>query len=157
MRYLFAFCTLLLLSSCQWFESKGSMTQKLIRQDMESIDWNQVDKFPLYDECDENASKVSQERCFTESVKAHLEQIFKTLTIDHRDALSKLTAIKIAVDTTGSILLEEVIRKEQESDNTFDLLLRDSIGKLPKLYPALKRGLPVRVSCMVPIQIEIEN
>ncbi len=157
MRYLFAFCILLVLSSCQWFESKGSMTQKLIRQDMESIDWNQVDKFPLYDQCDENASKVSQERCFTESVNAHLEQIFTALTTDHREALSKLTAIKIAVDTTGAIVLEEVIRTEDETDITFDLLLKDRIGNLPKLYPALKRGLPVRVSCMVPIHIEIEN
>lgn len=159
MRYLLYVFVLILLSSCQWFESKGVMAQKMIQQDMESIDWNQVDQYPLNDFCDENASKLSQERCFKEQLMIHMQRIFEHLSEDYQGELASLDSIKVMVDTLGIIQLEEVFQGDQlhENEQQFRTLLADSLRAIPHFYPALKRGIPVTVHCKIPIQISIEE
>ena len=57
MRALACFICLLLMTSCDWFTSGDVKTRKLVELEMQSINWEELDQYPLFDECDEMAGK----------------------------------------------------------------------------------------------------
>ena len=68
------FLTMLIIcsfTSCNFFDSADEKTQKLVNQELQSIDWTNVDHYPLFDDCDENASKATQKDCFIETLSLH--------------------------------------------------------------------------------------
>ena len=61
------------LCSCNFFESKEKRTQELIDSQLSEIDWNSIDTYPLFLDCDETASKEVQRHCFEGKLIAHFE------------------------------------------------------------------------------------
>ena len=62
--------------SCDFFESKDKKTQKLVDQELLEIDFNDVDDYPLFDDCDETATKEQQKSCFEDRLTSHLAMDF---------------------------------------------------------------------------------
>ncbi len=53
-----------LFTSCDWFTSNEEKTQELVNEEMRNINFNEVDRYPLFDNCDEMLGKEEQLDCF---------------------------------------------------------------------------------------------
>jgi hypothetical protein len=140
-------------TSCGLFESKAEKTQKLVEKELQQIDWTNVDHYPLFDECDETASKLKQKTCFEEKLVLHLSSDLQQFEIVSERQVKDVIFIDIIVQSDGSITVLNIENQEvfQEQQQDFEQLVENSLNSLPRIEPALKRGVPVRAKFRIPI------
>ncbi len=158
MRMLWILTGLCLFTSCNWLSSKEERTQKLVEQQMREIDWNEIDQYPLFSNCDETASKTAQRNCFQSSLLAHLSRRLKEFEFTLEGAVDDTLYIEFLIDGNGKITLLEMDRNSRVSDQIpeFENLLVQSLTNVPKVAPALKRGIPVSAKFRLPIVLKTE-
>ena len=142
-----------LFTSCDWFTSKEEKTQELVNEEMRNINFNEVDKYPLFDNCDEMLDKTGQLDCFQNTL---LEQYTGTLEDFEFQFVSDINTsiyVDFLVDYKGEISVLEV-QRNQDIENQipeFRSIITQSLKGLPPLSPALKRGVPVSSKFRIPI------
>lgn len=146
---------LCLLVSCTLFESKETMTRELINAELREIDWNTVDAYPLFENCDETAPKALQRECFENVLLSHFQETVNQFEFTVDPQLDSLASVLFVVDTTGTI---EILDIEKDSEirrlmPEFDGIISQSLRNLPPLAPAIKRGIPVRTKFRIPIHL----
>lgn len=158
MRQLFILLVLCSLSSCDFFTSKEVKTSELVNEQLQQIDWSDVDNYPLFDNCDETVSKLAQRRCFETELLKHCAE---TLT-EHEYYINPETdpkvVVDILVDQDGRISVM-TIKKDATIDTQmpkFDQIITQAITTIPPLAPALKRGIPVKAKFRIPIMLRNE-
>lgn len=134
--------------------SKEDKTKKLVRDELETVNWNDVDQYPLFDNCDETATKKAQRDCFQNEMLNHFSQALDSLQFDVKTDLNDTMYVDFKIDEHGFITvlnLEENLNilKEIEDFNT------QITGRLKDLTvaPALKRGTPVSLRFRLPIVV----
>ncbi|HCO86495.1 MAG TPA: hypothetical protein DIT95_23595 [Arenibacter sp.] len=142
-----------LFTSCDWFTSKEEKTQELVNEEMRNINFNEVDKYPLFDNCDEMLDKTGQLDCFQNTL---LEQYTATLEDFEFQFVSDINTsiyVDFLVDYKGEISVLEVQRNEDIENQIpeFRTIITQSLKGLPPLSPALKRGVPVSSKFRIPI------
>lgn len=153
MRQLFILLILCSLTSCDFFTSKEEKTSELVNEQLQQIDWSDVDNYPLFANCDETVSKLAQRRCFENELLKHCS---KTLTeFDYYiDATTDpKVLVDLLVDQDGHISVI-TIKKDSTIDTQmpkFDQIITQAIKNIPPLAPALKRGIPVKAKFRIPI------
>jgi hypothetical protein len=153
MRIVLILCGFFLVVSCDVFTSKEVRTQKLIAQEMQQINFNEVDQFPLFENCDETNSKEENKDCFEETLLRNLytsldgfefvlkEEIVDTLYVDF--LIDKIGDVSV-LDISHNAIIEEQIPE-------FDAVITRCLLSLPQASPALKRGIPVKAKFRIPI------
>jgi len=143
------------LYSCHFFESKEKRTQDLIDSELSEIDWNSIDTYPLFLDCDETASKEVQRQCFEGKLIAHFETTLNEFEfiVDSDD--NPIVAVIFVIDAEGDIDILEIekdrfILKQMPE---FDGIVTQSLKTVPEIAPALKRGIPVSTKFRIPIQL----
>ncbi|WP_077401675.1 hypothetical protein [Cellulophaga omnivescoria] len=149
------FLMIFLCVSCDFFDSRAEKTQKIIKQEMEGINWNAIDQFPLFEGCDELASKEVQKKCFEEMLLLHYSEILGDFEFVLDRTIKDTIRIDVLIDSKGEISVLDI---EQDSIITsqipgFNGIISRGIKSLPKLKPALKRGIPVRAKFRIPLVI----
>lgn len=153
MRKLWILGILCLFSSCDWFASKEVKTQKLVNEEMQNIDWNDVDQYPLFYDCDETASKEGQKECFETTLLTHFSMALQdfefVLSEDFKDAIY----VDFLIDKDGSISVLKIEKNDAIDAQMpeFNGILARSLKSLPRVEPALKRGIPVGAKFRIPI------
>lgn len=145
------------LNSCKWFESKEAITERIIKQDMQTIDWNQIDRYPLFANCDESAAKLSQERCFVIELQEHFKLIIEEIKLNYPQQLTDLNAVVFEVDVHGKLKALEVLYHDQNELPILDSIIQLGLDKIPPLYPAIKRGVPVSVTYKMPFKVAVKQ
>ena len=153
MRYLILFTLLLVGSSCNWTASREKKTRELVNEEIQNIDWAEVDKYPLFEDCDETASKEEQKNCFAKVLISHFSGYFDETYITSIKNTSDTIFIDLLMKETGQLELMDVINGEVLEDNLpqFKEQLAKSLDSLPMVKPALKRGIPVKAKFRIPI------
>lgn len=149
---------LVVLASCNNFETKKISSKQVLDQETKSLNWKEVDEYPAFENCKEITELAAAKRCFettvANSIYAYLEkqQPIVTEAIDDTLVLyleisknGKPTIDSVSVDTTVTNQLPNI-----------KLWLTQSVDSLPKIYPASKRGLPVSSIFKMPILIKAE-
>lgn len=152
------FCLLLLCVSCDWMTSKDAKTQELVAEKMKAIDWNEVDQFPLFDACDETASKMTQRRCFQENILMHFSMTLQDYEFALDNNVNDTLYVDFLMDHKGLISVLN-IEKDTAIDRQmpqFDSIITQSLKNLPKVAPALKRGIPVNAKFRIPIVLNTQ-
>ncbi|WP_041633046.1 hypothetical protein [Maribacter sp. HTCC2170] len=153
MRKFIAILVLCSCFSCDLFESKEKKTQKLVNQEMLSIDWNDVDNYPLFDTCDESTTKTSQRVCFETELLKYFSATLSEFEFVIDPDIDNTVFVDFLIDQEGRISVtniekDKAINKEMPE---FDGIISQSIKNLPPLAPALKRGIPVNAKFRIPI------
>jgi hypothetical protein len=155
MERFFIVLVFLSLYSCHFFESKEKRTQDLIDSELSEIDWNSIDTYPLFLDCDETASKEVQRQCFEGKLIAHFETTLNEFEfiVDSDD--NPIVAVIFVIDAEGDIDILEIekdrfILKQMPE---FDGIVTQSLKTVPEIAPALKRGIPVSTKFRIPIQL----
>lgn len=149
-------CSLCLLVSCDWLESKESKTQKLVDKEMQEIDFNEVDQYPLFNECDETASKTAQKACFENTLLRHFSETLKDYNLILEQDIDESIYVDFLINSQGAISILDIERNITLSKHIPEMntLIAQSLSNLPNLHPALKRGMPVNAKFRIPIVIK---
>lgn len=153
MRKLGILCLLCLVASCHWFSSKEAKTQKLVDEELGQIDWNDVDQYPLFDNCDEYASKPEQRECFQNTLLSHFSKALQDFEFTLDKDLEDTIYVDFLVDKEGAITVLEIEENPvlQEQIPEFNDIIDKSLKNLPKVGPAIKRSMPVDAKFRIPI------
>ena len=156
MRKFLAILVLYSSFSCDLFVSKEKKTQKLVNQEILAIDWNDVDNYPLFENCDESTSKTSQRECFESELLTHFSATLIEFEFVIDPEVNKTVFVEFLIDHEGKISVIH-IEKDKAIDKEmpeFDGIISQSLRNLPPLAPALKRGIPVNAKFRIPIVLD---
>lgn len=125
----------------------------MVSQEIQSIDWEDVDKYPLFDDCDETVSKQEQKRCFMETLLLHFSMTLQESELVWHEEIKDTIFVDFMMEDTGSIRLMNIHNDEEVSSQIpeFTDQIKKSLSSLPKIEPALKRGIPVKAKFRIPI------
>ena len=144
-----------IFASCNFFESTDEKTQKLVTKELQSIDWTDVDKYPLFNDCDETVAKIEQKKCFIETLSLHFTMTLQEFEPVLNEKVNDTIFIDFIVENTGEIAIMNIHNKEvlEEQMQEFEEKISESLTSLPRIEPALKRGIPVSTKFRIPIVI----
>ena len=149
---------LLLLQSCQYFEKQVPNEKKLLDKELKEINWNEVDEYPSFPECEKLNDLDQRKQCFFDYLTTKIQQ---KLAIDTLAFLfPELDTIEVKVTVLPNSLMEFEPQFPKDSV-AYDTIKIDSILKVrlidfPKVNPAIKRGIPVRTQFVLPVIIKAE-
>lgn len=142
-----------LTSSCGWLTSKEEKTQELVQRELLEIDFNEVDNYPLFENCDETLTKTGQRDCFEQQVLSNCAQILNQYEFILNATANKNVYVDFLVDQDGKVSVLNIEKDNSIDDQMpeFDQLITQGLEDLPPLAPALKRGIPVKAKFRIPI------
>jgi len=152
------FLSILLFSSCQYFEKQVPSEKDLLQKELKSINWKEVDEFPSVYGSDTIENKIERQQCFFE---------YMTQLIQHKlsvDTLSVLypeldtIEVKVTVFPNSRIIFEPLFPKDSVTYDTvkIDSILKARLVGFPKINPAIKRGIPVKTQFILPVILKVE-
>jgi len=114
---------------------------------LKAINWKEVDEFPSVAECEKIENKTEKQQFFFE---------YMTQLIQHKlsvDTLSILypeldtIEVKVTVYPNSRIIFEPLFHKDSVAYDTvkIDSILKARLVGFPKINPAIKRGIPVKI------------
>lgn len=145
----------LVLVSCEWFTSRDVKTRELVDEEMRGINWNEVDQFPLFEPCDETASKPIQQECFQNTLVMHVSMALQDFDFRTEQPLSDTLFVDFMVDNRGGISVISIEENQllSKENPEFQRIVSTSLRSLPRLQPALKRGIPVASHFRIPLVV----
>ena len=146
-----------LLVSCDYFNSKKVSPEEIVREEMKSINWNDVDRYPLFESCDETASREEQKMCFQEEFVKHFYKTLNNHQLVVRRNLQDTVKVQLLIDNQGTISIVSIEKSEITEDllPALDGLMELTVSRLPKVYPALKRDIPVNTRVVMPVVLKV--
>lgn len=147
------------LTSCSFFESKEEKTRKQVQRQLEQIDWNTVDAYPIFEECDENWPQTQQRECFENGLLAHFSDTLKEFDFVLDEGIDPTVQVDFLVDEKGKITVTH-IEKDTAIDRQmpeFDGIIRQSLLRMPPLAPAIKNRIPVKTKFRIPIVLNVNR
>ena len=146
-RFLSFFLLLVLCASCQFFSSeKPTETQK--------IEFNKVDVSPSFLACKDDVDD-EKTACFRNTIHKHIEENLSKYPLHVQTAIDEVITVNLIISSEGKIALKNIdssVRILEELPK-LDSVLQLSLTDLPKVYPAIKRGIPVTTQYQLPIRI----
>ncbi len=153
MRIVLILCGFFLVVSCDFFTSKEVKTQQLITYEMQQINFNEVDQFPLFENCDETDSKENNKDCFEETLLRNLYTSLDGFEFVLKEEIVDTLYVDFLIDKIGDVSVLEISHNAiiEEQIPEFDAVITRCLLSLPQASPALKRGIPVKAKFRIPI------
>tara|TARA_R110002050_G_scaffold196426_2_gene331398 strand:+ start:108875 stop:109351 length:477 start_codon:yes stop_codon:yes gene_type:complete len=153
MRIVLVLCGFFLFVSCDFFTSKEVKTQELVEHEMQNINFNDVDQFPLFENCDETNSKEENKACFEETLLRHFLIYLEGFEFVLKEAVVDTLYVDFLIDKKGKMSVLDIEHNAivDEQIPEFDAVITRSLTSLPHVTPALKRGIPVKTKFRIPI------
>lgn len=141
------------LSSCAFFESETTKTNKLVDTELRGINWNEVDQYPLFEECDETAPKAIQRDCFITYVSKYFTDALQTMQYTATEEVNDTLFVDFRIDENGLISRTTISKSDiltKAVPQVYDDI-RDKLDRVIRIAPANKRGVPVKIQVRLPI------
>jgi hypothetical protein len=158
MKQLCVFILVLMLSSCEYFNVKKTSSEAILKEELQTFNWEDVDEYPAFMVCDSLNTKQDKQLCFERILTNQTLNFLKEKKIVVTEDVNDTINLKFKVSETGIITLAtfhvDSITLQQIPD--IKLYIRESLQSLPKVYPAIKRGQQVKTEFELPIIINVE-
>lgn len=138
-----------MLVSCSFFEDRTKEVQKVDT----IVDFNSIDAFPLFPECNNIPSREKQQICFQLEMAQHIYAALKQYSLKSSEEVNDTIFVKMRVDANGETSLSsiKISKKTIQLLPEFDSIVRVTLQGIPKLQPAIKRNMPVSTEFTLPI------
>lgn len=150
---------LLLASSCQYFNTEKISSDAFYEEKIKTIDWEQVDGYPAFSNCEQFTEKEERKQCFETTLSRHIYEFIENKKLVTQSDLNSTVQLKFTISNKGEITSLD-ITVDSLLHQKFPLLkewLTESIDSLPKLEPATKEGVPVETKFTLPVLIQAEK
>ena len=104
---------LTLLTACDWSAKREEKTRELVDQEIRAIDWDDVDQYPLFADCDELAVKPEQKKCFMETLLRHFSKTLKESDFVLDEEVKDTIFVDFRMEDTGAITLIDIKNDEK--------------------------------------------
>ena len=155
MRKQLLFLGLVLFVSCRDLE-KVPDENTLLEQELKAINWNEVDEYPSIAECEKLSDKKQRKQCFFEFMSVAVQEKLgdENLKLDTKNQDTLL--VKVIVNADASLEFEPQFPADSVAYNAvkIDSILKSKLTDFPTVKPALKRGIPVRTTFVLPVVLE---
>lgn len=147
----------LIVTSCQLFDKKVPDKDELLQEELEKINWEEVDQFPTAFSCDSIMDKELQKQCFFENI---IQSIQERISADTLQILyPEIDTIDVKVTINPDATLKFEIQKPNDSISydikVIDSILQVRLSDFPPIEPAIKRGIKVKSQFILPVVINI--
>jgi len=158
MKYLIVFFLLLCVSSCDYFDKKKVSSQDILKEDLKTFNWNEVDEYPTFTSCDTSSTKAERKQCFEVTLTTFISQELLQEKIVVTQDINDTITINFLISEKGVLSVLKVDSREQITSQIpkIDSLLIQSLKGLPQILPAFKRGQPVKTEFKLPIVIKVD-
>lgn len=150
MRLLYVLLIGIFLLSCSNFERRDA--EAIIQEELQNITWDDVDAYPLLNTC-KSESFEEERACFISEIQAKVA-VNLELYINEND-IYELEDFKLQIHVNTNRVLAFSFLQNQFSEQHPELstYLQRALDSLQVKEPALKRGIPVSTSFILPVQI----
>lgn len=124
---------------------------------MQAINWNDVDDYPTFSDCDGATTNQEKKACFENHLYTLLSAHLKEQHIIVTEDVSDTVILKIHIDKAGRFTIKniEMDTLTEAQIPQLDSILRHSFDSLPKIYPAIKRSQQVATEFSLPVIVNI--
>lgn len=147
-----------LFASCEEFQTRKISSEEILVEETRDFNWHEVDQYPAFEECRNISEVQAAKTCFGNKVshyfisKLQAKQPVVTEEIDDTLFLYLRISEK-GTPTIDSMEIDSLVRDQLPDIRTW---LIESVDSLPKIYPATKRGIPVKTTFRMPVVIKAE-
>lgn len=147
-----------LITSCQYFDKQVPKEQELLEQELQKINWEQVDEFPSITTCDTLGDAEIRKQCFFEYITQTIQQKLEFDTIVGVNTQTDTINVMVTVFPDATLQFEPKFPEDSVAYNRIkiDSLLNVKLNDFPSIQPALKRGIPVKTQFILPVIINAE-
>ena len=153
------FCFLSISCEFDFQIDKKITVDEFITEELKSLNWNDVDQYPVFENCLEINNIKNKNNCFVETITSSFRENLKTNNLVLNRTLIDTVRMVLKVDKIGKISIENMTISDQNNKykEVITKSFENTVSSLPKLYPAIKRGQEVDVIFNIPIIISTEN
>ena len=153
------FCFLSISCEFDFQIDKKITVDEFINEELKSFNWNDVDQYPVFENCLEINNVKNKNNCFVETITSSFRENLKTNNLVLNRTLIDTVRMFLKVNKIGKISIENMTISEQNNKyrEVITKSFENTVSSLPKLYPAIKRGQAVDVRFNIPIIISTEN
>ncbi|NER12786.1 hypothetical protein GWK08_05000 [Leptobacterium flavescens] len=164
----FIICFIILLNSggCSYLKDQDKKADELASQRIDTINWNEVDSFPLFESCNELAPKEEQKVCFESTFSRHLMSALGEHEFVVNYSIRETVLLDLKIDHQGAVSILNIRASENLKRQLpqLEAALEKAIRKLPKIYAAQKKAksefeiqmVPVSTRFTLPIELDVK-
>lgn len=147
---------LVILTSCQ--KVCGVLPMFCKEKKAETIDFNQIDQYPVFKNCDATLGFDHLQGCFEKTLYTKVTTRIGQLHLKTKQNLKETIQIGFTVTKDGSFICKNI----NTSDSlpvalpNFKIEIQEIIHGIEIVQPALKRGVPVKTNFIIPVEIIVE-
>ncbi|AWH84021.1 hypothetical protein HYN59_02350 [Flavobacterium album] len=158
MKKTIAIVSLLILSSCQYFEKQVPDEDALLQKRLKEINWKEVSSYPSMAECDPILDKEQKKECFFELMARLVQEKLDLDTISMLYPEIDTINVKVTVYPDATLKFEPEMPTDSVSYNTttIDSILKTRLVDFPKIEPAQKEGVPVTTQFILPVILDVK-
>ncbi len=145
-----------MLNACDKF----SFIKKQDEQDINTVvDFSSVDTYPSFKICDSLINKEEKYQCFSSTFYQVLNSELQKHSFEAKDSIDEIIKVVFLINSTGNIEVEDIISSEiiQNQLPKLDSVIKHSVINLPKIYPAIKRGVFVTTKHNLHIRVKLKE
>ncbi len=148
----------LFVTSCRYFDVKKTSSEEILKEELQSFNWKDVDVFPTFASCDSSSTIQERKLCFERTLINHIHNSLSTEKMVVSNELRDTIFIDFKLSDKGEIsILNLKINKETlRALPNITNQINSAIDSLPKIYPAIKRGQLVSTQFKLPIIISAD-
>ena len=123
------------------------------------VNFSSVDTSPSFKVCDSIIDKQKKTNCFRTTIHQKIGAELQKHQFVIRDSISEIVYVDLLINSKGKIVIEAMASSEEIRIQLpeLDSVLRISVDKIPNVYAAIKRGIPVTTKYRLPIKIQIKQ
>ncbi|MCL5126842.1 hypothetical protein [Algibacter sp. L4_22] len=158
MKQICVFLSVLMLCSCEYFNVKKTSSEAILKEELQTFNWSDVDAYPSFSECDSIETKTDRKSCFESVLTLHIWEFLKQEKIVVTHDISDTIILSFRVSETGDLKLRnaKIDSLTRHEIPEIESLLYKSLDGLPQVFPANKRGQQVKTEFELPIIINIK-
>ncbi|WP_194766609.1 hypothetical protein [Tamlana sp. I1] len=157
MKQAIVFLFILTLSSCEYFNVKKTSSEAILDEELKTFNWNDVDEYPSFSNCDTSNSKDERKLCFQITLTNHITNFLKKEVIIVSQDINDTLLLDFQVSRAGhlSLMKTSIDSLTVHEIPNIEALLSESLKDLPKIFPAIKRGQQVTSQFQLPLIISV--
>lgn len=133
---------------CKQVKFQKVDAESIAEKEINSLNLKEIDQFPLFVTCDETAKPEEQKLCFEKEIhqwlKPHADSLY------YNTEIADTIQLYLSIQTDGTLTLDS-LQTELKVKKQLDSIFKNA----PQLYPAQKRGVPVKVAFQLPLILEV--
>ncbi len=147
-----------LLVSCEEFQTRKISSEEILNEETRDFNWHEVDQYPAFSECRSITEVEAAKICFGNKVSQYLYSRLEAKQPVVTEALDDTLYLYLKISEKGtptidSMEIDSLVMHQLPEIRSW---ISQSVDSLPKIYPATKRGIPVKTTFRMPVVIKAE-